>query len=339
MGKLSIMKKGIYLKCYKLLARKIIAVSILVLLTITLVLGYNENILANKECNAKVAVIGHFYSIVKRYIENNKTGKVTTYEFPMLLERLATDLNKEKLDALVLTGDITQHGTQEEWDIVNNFIKTLNFKVFMAPGNHDIDKYYTKKVYLKNVGYTSKKIEIKGCNLALLNSVHGEGFQEDGFKSGYGPDNDSVEILKSLREGDTNLLFMHQSIYSGDLWKMDNRGIYYIEKPGYVDKNKTNLNAFSHEEKWRNKIEPIIKNKVQAVYSGDYHSKRISSIIRDGIQYIGTAFRFIEDSKIGRIGRGPLAYNVIYIKDKEIISYIRYLIINDIKYNSVSESL
>ena len=41
------------------------------------------------------------------------------------------------LDALVITGDLADHGAAEEYDKARALIDTLPFPVFTCPGNHD----------------------------------------------------------------------------------------------------------------------------------------------------------------------------------------------------------
>lgn len=310
------------------LANMMVAITTFAFLTFLI---YQFNISHVKdECNAKIAVVGHLYSIVVRFLVD-KDGNTTRYEFPDLLNKLAEDLNKERIDALVLTGDITQYGTQEEWDLVNDFISKLKSKVYMSPGNHDVGATKRKEVYLKNVGYTSKKVNINGCNLVMLNSVNENQADSNSLQSGFGPDANSLKILKNLDKNKVNLLFMHQSIYSADVWKKDTLGLFYIEKPNDIHHHISTPNAILQEKKWLQNIQPIIKNKVEAVYSGDYHSKRISMIARDGIQYVANGFRFIEDSVIGNSGKGPLTYTMVYAKNTEIINYVRYLLLDNAK--------
>lgn len=313
------------------LANMMVAITTFAFLTF-LIFQFGNISHVKDECNAKIAVVGHLYSIVVRFLVD-KDGNTSRYQFPDLLNKLAKDLNRERIDALVLTGDITQYGTQEEWDLVNKFISKLKSKVYMSPGNHDVIDAEEKEVYLKNVGYTSKKVNLKGCNLVMLNSVNENQADLNNVQSGNGPDANSLKLLKNLDENEVNLLFMHQSIYSADVWKKDTLPLFYREKPNQIHPHAGTPNAILQEKKWLQNIQPIIKNKVQVVYSGDYHSKRISMIARDGIQYVANGFRFIEDSKIGNSGKGPLTYTMVYAKNKEVINYVRYLLLDNVKYD------
>ena len=51
---------------------------------------------------------------------------------------LAPELNAQKLDLVVISGDFTQDGEEDEFQIARSFIDTLNAPVFAVPGNHDV---------------------------------------------------------------------------------------------------------------------------------------------------------------------------------------------------------
>jgi 3',5'-cyclic AMP phosphodiesterase CpdA len=51
---------------------------------------------------------------------------------------LAPELNRQQLDLVVISGDFTQDGTEDEFQIARRFIDTLNAPVFAVPGNHDV---------------------------------------------------------------------------------------------------------------------------------------------------------------------------------------------------------
>ncbi len=51
---------------------------------------------------------------------------------------LAPELNAQELDLVVISGDFTQDGTEDEFQIACSFIDTLNAPVFAVPGNHDV---------------------------------------------------------------------------------------------------------------------------------------------------------------------------------------------------------
>lgn len=57
---------------------------------------------------------------------------------PKLAQTLAADIDKQKPDLIVASGDFTQVGTKEEFEQAREFLDTLSAPVFAVPGNHDV---------------------------------------------------------------------------------------------------------------------------------------------------------------------------------------------------------
>ncbi|KKC37421.1 metallophosphoesterase [Devosia epidermidihirudinis] len=57
---------------------------------------------------------------------------------PVLAEGFADDINAQKPDLVVASGDFTQIGTREEFVQAREFLDTLDAPVFAVPGNHDV---------------------------------------------------------------------------------------------------------------------------------------------------------------------------------------------------------
>lgn len=55
-----------------------------------------------------------------------------------LAPTLAPELDAQKLDLIVISGDFTQDGSEAEFRIARAFIDTLKAPVFAVPGNHDV---------------------------------------------------------------------------------------------------------------------------------------------------------------------------------------------------------
>lgn len=57
---------------------------------------------------------------------------------PALAAGFADDINGQKPDLIVASGDFTQIGTKEEFEQAREFLDTLKAPVFAVPGNHDV---------------------------------------------------------------------------------------------------------------------------------------------------------------------------------------------------------
>lgn len=58
-----------------------------------------------------------------------------------LTATLAPELDAQNLDLVVISGDFTQDGEEDEFQMARTFIDSLNAPVFAVPGNHDVPQY------------------------------------------------------------------------------------------------------------------------------------------------------------------------------------------------------
>ena len=242
----------------------------------------------------KFATVGHLYSITS----DSK-----------LLNELSKQLNNEKFDVIIFLVDLTKDGTDSQWEKINKFRQSLKSDVLFVPGNHDLKDENSLLNWQKNVGYMSNKIKIKGCNFVLLNSVNSRAANYNWNKivSGNGIDSLGIQILNGLKENELNMVFMHHTLYSSDLWKADH------EVPNQFDEN-----AIIQEKLWRKNVSDLLTNRVSCVYTGDWHSRRTSISVQDNILYIANGLAKIESESHER-----LTYITTYIKqDSTIINRI-----------------
>ncbi len=57
---------------------------------------------------------------------------------PALAAGFSEDINAQRPDLIVASGDFTQIGTKEEFQQARAFLDTLNAPIFAVPGNHDV---------------------------------------------------------------------------------------------------------------------------------------------------------------------------------------------------------
>ncbi|MFZ2315122.1 MAG: metallophosphoesterase [Gammaproteobacteria bacterium] len=63
-------------------------------------------------------------------------------EKPFLVEQLIREMNRINPDLIVISGDLTQRATVDQYQAVRNFINAIGtHKVLCVPGNHDISLY------------------------------------------------------------------------------------------------------------------------------------------------------------------------------------------------------
>ena len=78
---------------------------------------------------------------------------------PVVAAGLAADIEQQKPDLIVASGDFTQVGTKEEFEEARRFLDTLTAPVFAVPGNHDVPAINIFRRFLDPYGLYKKYIE------------------------------------------------------------------------------------------------------------------------------------------------------------------------------------
>ena len=59
--------------------------------------------------------------------------------------RFLTEIDRQKPDLVVLSGDFTQVGSKREFEQARAFIRSIKVPVFTVPGNHDVPRFGLKR--------------------------------------------------------------------------------------------------------------------------------------------------------------------------------------------------
>src|SRR5207245_1942834 len=106
---------------------------------------------------------------------------------PANLTTLFPIFHQRKVDAVLITGDLTSTSHKEEFILAQQFIDSLKqekFKVFTLPGNHD---QYTKKAYRDQLFYQFFNVAYASPTdpLPLAQEISLLSLKEDGLASAY----------------------------------------------------------------------------------------------------------------------------------------------------------
>lgn len=63
-------------------------------------------------------------------------------EVPEVVEALVTELGREPLDFIAVSGDLTQRAKVSEFKAARDFLDRLAYPVLVVPGNHDLPAYH-----------------------------------------------------------------------------------------------------------------------------------------------------------------------------------------------------
>jgi 3',5'-cyclic AMP phosphodiesterase CpdA len=77
---------------------------------------------------------------------------------PVVVEGLAADITSQDPNLVIVSGDFTQNGTEDEFIEARKFLDTLSAPVFAVPGNHDVPQYNLFKRLINPYGLYRRHI-------------------------------------------------------------------------------------------------------------------------------------------------------------------------------------
>ncbi|MFC0542002.1 metallophosphoesterase [Kutzneria chonburiensis] len=111
----------------------------------------------------------------------------------------------QPVDALLVTGDIADHGTESEYEEVSRLLAGAGFPVLTCPGNHDVRAPFRKALLDEEPsdGPVNRLHQVGGVNILMVDGIvpaHDHGFLDD----------ETVGwILDHLRDQTPTLIALH----------------------------------------------------------------------------------------------------------------------------------
>jgi 3',5'-cyclic AMP phosphodiesterase CpdA len=143
------------------------------------------------------------------------------------LERCVTALNEfsPKPDFVVISGDLADTPTTEEYDYLKRLLAPLKLPFAGIPGNHDsrdlMRAAFPRSPYASASGPLNQRIEIGGLDLLLLDSsVHGKPHGELNA-----PTLQWLDATLSSSPDRSALLFLHHPPFTTGIWHMDRQNL------------------------------------------------------------------------------------------------------------------
>lgn len=127
--------------------------------------------------------------------------------------------NISDIDLCVITGDISNDGSKESYELADQSLSLLPFPVYVTNGNHD-DFHNLMEIPHRKLR-TESKLTLQGIDFIFLNSV---AIAEDGSNRSKGLLNDK-ELGRVNRVKDQNnptIILMHNPVLTSGSW-MDKR--------------------------------------------------------------------------------------------------------------------
>jgi len=254
----------------------------------------------------------------------NQDPKLVQYSDP-IFRKVLEDVKKEKPDILLITGDITKDGEKVSHQAMAGFfqeLRRIGVKVYVVPGNHDINNAKAKKFDGDNaypVDMTSKNdfatiYSDFGYNNAISRDPNSLSYVAqpipglriiaiDASKyEEYGPEGDVAagrikpqtltwilaQMESAKQQHNTVFAMMHHNLiehYAGQS-QLD---------PGYVI------------DDWQNITNTLVDAGLKIIFTGHYHANDISSYVHNGKQLF--------DIETGSLVTAPIPYRYVTVTE------------------------
>ena len=115
----------------------------------------------------KIGVVSDIHYLAKDLMDSGEavkayaasTGREIT-QAPLLLDHVLNEMERQQVDVLLIPGDLTKDGEKKSHlELVNKFklLKEKGIRIYVIPGNHDINMPYAKG-YKENTSYETENI-------------------------------------------------------------------------------------------------------------------------------------------------------------------------------------
>ena len=151
----------------------------LILKTKSKIINYN-NFSKNKKCiidkNKEIELTENpdYSFFIAGHVSGSPKGKNLGI-YPKFYKELLN--NKNIFEFGILAGDVTRKGDKISWDFFDNQIKNFNYKIYIAPGNHDIGSIENDEKTLnfkKRYGNLYQSFKFKNDLFIILNPYENE---------------------------------------------------------------------------------------------------------------------------------------------------------------------
>lgn len=252
-----------------------------------------------------------------------------------VLEHVLNDFRQEKLDVLLIPGDLTNHGErQSHIDFVEklNKVRQNGTKIFVIPGNHDIN-IPNAKTYIGNKSTPAQNITDKEFAALYAPFGYGNALQRDDASLSYLAEINENTWLLSF---DTNRYKEHttSSITAGRIlpetmaWALDilreakekDITVLGMMHHGLVEHMPYQSTFFSNYliEDWQKNAAILADAGLKVVFTGHFHSNDVSLFTSpDGNE--------IYDVQTGALAQYPFAYRIMQLSGNKLSIDTRFV--------------
>ena len=106
--------------------------------------------------------------ITDLHLGDNKGDRLSLIDCDESLSQVIEQLKNERYDALLITGDIANHGAKSAYQRLQEYLSEIKIPIYMLPGNHD-DAALMQEVF----GKSNNIAQLGAWNLIFLDSNDG----------------------------------------------------------------------------------------------------------------------------------------------------------------------
>ncbi len=293
----------------------------------------------------KIAVVSDIHYMDPSLLSNNAaTGdafqnyiaadpKLIEYSDP-IFRKVIADLKTEKPDILLVPGDLTKDGERVSHESVAHFLdelKSTGIKVFVVPGNHDINNPEARR-YNGNNAFPTDIIQAADFSNIYSNFGYGDAISRDPHSLSYVaqpyPGLWIMGIDACKYEENHDIAIVGGRIKSQTLsWMLDrlaearqrNITVFAMMHHNLIEHyaGQSQLDPGYVVDNWQTNVNTLIAAGLKIIFTGHYHANDITSYANNG--------KKLTDIQTGSLVTAPIPYRIIMMKNKELDVNTKYV--------------
>lgn len=293
----------------------------------------------------KIAVVSDIHYMDPSLLSNNAPAgdafqnyvaadpKLIEYSDP-IFRKVIADLKTEKPDILLVPGDLTKDGERVSHKSVAHFLdelKSTGIKVFVVPGNHDINNPEARS-YDGNNAFPTDIIQAADFSNIYSNFGYGAAISRDPHSLSYVaqpyPGLWIMGIDACKYEENQDIAIVGGRIKSQTLrWMLDrlaeakerNITVFAMMHHNLIEHyaGQSQLDPGYVVDDWQTNVNTLIAAGLKIIFTGHYHANDITGYVNNG--------KKLTDIQTGSLVTAPIPYRIIMMKNKELDVSTKYV--------------
>jgi len=293
----------------------------------------------------KIAVVSDIHYMDPSLLTNNAAAgdafqnyiaadpKLIEYSDP-IFRKVMADLKTEKPDILLVPGDLTKDGERVSHESVAHFLdelKSTGIKVFVVPGNHDINNPEARS-YNGNNAFPTPIIQAADFSNIYSNFGYGDAISRDPNSLSYVaqpyPGLWIMGIDACKYEENQEIAIVGGRIKSQTLrWMLDrlaeakqrNITVFAMMHHNLIEHyaGQSQLDPGYVVDDWQTNVNTLMAAGLKIIFTGHYHANDITGYENNG--------KKLTDIQTGSLVTAPIPYRIIMMKNKDLDVSTKYI--------------